>query len=161
LEHAGAQHDIEAVGIERQPVGRQLDLAAPLRCRRIDINVAAMRVIAEPDHALDQLAGAAAEIEHADRPGAATGRDVADGAIEERGRLRNVFGSFHQWCPAAIFSLYIGHEATAPGCSGWRGSPLPGMLDLMTSTTDIAAGRFSFGANWSDYADRITDARIA
>jgi SAM-dependent methyltransferase len=35
------------------------------------------------------------------------------------------------------------------------------MLDAMTSTTDIAAGRFSFGANWSDYADRITDARIA
>jgi SAM-dependent methyltransferase len=35
------------------------------------------------------------------------------------------------------------------------------MLPSMTTTTDVAAGRFSFGANWSDYADRITDARIA
>jgi SAM-dependent methyltransferase len=32
---------------------------------------------------------------------------------------------------------------------------------LVTSKGDIAAGRFKFGANWSDYADRITEARIA
>jgi SAM-dependent methyltransferase len=35
------------------------------------------------------------------------------------------------------------------------------MLAAMTTSTDAADGRFSFGANWSDYANRITDARIA
>src|SRR5262245_6432913 len=62
---------------------------------RSEHDIASMRVVAEREQVFDELARAAAEIEHARFPRAREARELADRPIEEPRRRRKVFRMLH------------------------------------------------------------------